>query len=391
MVYLKKGPVRISGLALATGLLLGAQTGLAEVPDDVFLKGDFIELGIHGAGDYGSSAPPDPALGFEDPWSSVEGGLGFVADFERNGWDTSSTGGFDPSGPQDMTNIPNYSGDYFLPGTPWEGFLVEFTHEGIDYTWRNYGVNGETDVTPVSLVNTSSGSTQSAAWVGLADENSSPRTGTPPPPQAALEVQQNTFFDVGDAQFFIEVTLTNTGSDTLQDVEYARHFDPDNEQNWTGDFATINYVTHPTGADNPDGFAEVVALGRVWAIPIALRIFHPNAVAHVNTGGLFIESPDDILDSPNQPDSSNPVDADVGIGVALRIEELAPGESETFVVAYVLNIEDIDDPTPPPPAPPPPVTPDPVEPLPVPVPLWAYVLMGLLMLPLAAHRLRARN
>lgn len=372
----------------------GARYTPGDIPD-IFLRGNFIEIGLSDAGNYGASGAPPAAFAWpygQDPddWtSSFNAGytLGFVADFERNGWDTSSTGGFDPAGPLDASNVPNNSGDYFLPGDPWEGFLVEYTIDGTEYTWRNCGACGEYDVTPVSLADTSSGDTRSALWVGLADSNSSPRTGTPPPDGASLEVRQQTFFDVDDAQFFIAVTLLNNGTESLSDVEYARHFDPDNEQNWTGSYATVNYVTEGFGSENDFDLAEVVALGRVWDTPLALRLFHPDAVAHVNASGLKINSPDTILDSPNQPTEASPLDADVGIGVAVRFASLAPGESETFIVSYVLNIEDISEPTDPPA--PPPEAPEVGEALPVPVgSWWSLGLLALLLLVFASVGLR---
>lgn len=324
----------------------------------VFLKGNFIELGKTDAGSYGTTVPPDPALGFNYPYaftfpgSISPPGLGFVADYEMNGWNTSSDPGV----------IPNHSGDYFLPGNPWEGFLVEFTYDGTEHTWRNCAANSEWQVVPTSLTNTSAGSTQSAVWTGTASAAGQ-----------TLLVEQHTYFDVNEARFFIEVTLTNTGSETLNDVEYARHVDPDNEQNWTGSYTTSNYVSHPTGVD---GFAEVVAIGLVHQIPMSLRLYHPDAKAHVNTAGLLISTPNTILDNQNAPTQGAPFVADVGVGVAVRFPTLAPGASETFLVSYVLNQDEIDDPTPP--------DPDPV----IPVSNWALYLGILLMISFVVIRFR---
>jgi hypothetical protein len=326
----------------------------------VFLKGNFIELGKSDAGSYGTTVPPDPALGFNYPYafnfpgSISPAGLGFVADYEMNGWNTSSNPGV----------IPNHSGDYFLPGNPWEGFLVEFTYGGTEYTWRNCAANTWWEVTPTSLTNTSAGNTQSAVWTGTASAAGQ-----------TLLVEQNTYFNVNEARFFIEVTLTNGGSETLNDVEYARHVDPDNEQNWTNDYTTINYVSHPTGVD---GFAEVVALGLVHQIPMSLRLYHPDAKASVNTAsqGLLLNSPNEILDTPFTPTQGAPYVDDVGVGVAVRFPTLAPGASETFLVSYVLNQEEIDDPTPPDPDPP------------IPVSNWALYLGILLMITFVVIRFR---
>jgi hypothetical protein len=294
---------------------------------DIFLKGNFIEVGVSDAGSYGTVEKPAPALGFHnyDPvtWYG-DFGIGFVADWEMNGWNTSSNPGI----------MPNYSGDYFLPGNPWEGFLVEFTYGGNEYTWRNCGALGEYDIVPSSLTNTSAGNTQSAVW-----------TGTAAAAGQSLLVSQKTYFNINEARFFIEVTLTNNGPQTLNSVEYARHVDPDQEQNLLGDsyYTTSNYVSYPTGAA---GFAEVVAIGIGHGIPMSLRLYHPDAKASVNTSGLSISTPDAILDSPYTPVQAAPYINDVGVGVAVRFPTLNPGASQTFIVSYVLNQAEIDDPTP---------------------------------------------
>lgn len=311
---------------------------------DVFLQGTYVEVGIADVGSYGTTSPPPAG------YHPREFGLGFVADYEQNGWDNSSAPG-----------VPNFSGDYFLPGSPWEAFLVEYTYGGSEYTWVNNGANGIIDLIPSSLTNTSAGTVQSAMWTGTASAAGQ-----------SLLVEQLTYFPVNAALFYIEVTLTNTGTETLTDVEYARHVDPDQEQNITGDFTTSNYVSHPTGVD---GFAEVVAIGLVHQIPMSLRLYHPDAKASVNTSGLSIGTPDEVLDTPFTPTQGTPYIDDVGVGVAVRFASLAPGASETFVVAYVLNQDEIDDPTePPPPS--------------VPVSNWALYLGILLMITFVVIRFR---
>ena len=314
---------------------------------DIFLQGTFIEVGVNDAGTYGSTTPA-PA-GFHPRMGS--GNLGFVADWEMNGWDNSSAPG-----------IPFYSGDYFLPGGPWEGFLVSYTlATGARYVERNYGANSEFGIVPIpaEIANTSAGGTQSSTWAGIMAEGGQ-----------SLRVDQETFFEVGEARFFAEVTLTNTGTETLLNVEYARSLDPDQEQNLTGNFTTLNWVSHPTGAVT--GFTEAVAIGLVYGVPLALRLYHPNAVASIN-GNWPLEDPATTLDSPFQPTEAAPFEEDWALEVAVRFPSLAPGASETFLVSYVLNQDEIDDPTPP---------------EPIPVSNWALYLGILLMVTFVVIRFR---
>lgn len=66
----------------------------------VFLKGDYIEVGIHSAGSFGTASTAPSTYTYSGKQ------LGFIADFDKNGFASSS---------------PGYAGDYFVPGTPLEG------------------------------------------------------------------------------------------------------------------------------------------------------------------------------------------------------------------------------------------------------------------------------
>ncbi len=283
------------------------QSGIRADPD-VYLQGNFVEIGISESGSCGTVSSSAP--GGYHAWY---GGLGFVADFNLDGW---------------AIGTPPYSGDYFLPGSPYEGWLVEFTYAGNEYTYQNAQAVGYFQVPQTSLVNTSAGTTNSALWTGTATNGAQ-----------SLKVEQLFHFVDGDAKFFIDVTLTNTGSEPLESVEYARAVDPDQEVDWTGNFTTSNYVGHqPDGSNN---LAQVVGNGIFYGIPMGLQLTHPYAKAHVNTGGLSIGSPDEPLDFTNAPTIGAPYVNDVGVSVALRFPVLAPGASESFTVIYVLNEDEV--------------------------------------------------
>lgn len=68
---------------------------------DIFLKGQYIEVGIHYAGSYGT------LTGAPVNYVSFGNQLGFIADYDKNGF-------YPASG-------PGYAGDYFIPGNPLEG------------------------------------------------------------------------------------------------------------------------------------------------------------------------------------------------------------------------------------------------------------------------------
>lgn len=112
--------VILLALGLALALLLPGAEGLASdsvcktssssssevvgagpCAGDIFLKGNYVEVGIHKVASYGTQ--------YNAPSSSEYSSrrLGFIADFDKNGWDTSS---------------PGFAGDYFVPGAPVEGW-----------------------------------------------------------------------------------------------------------------------------------------------------------------------------------------------------------------------------------------------------------------------------
>lgn len=280
----------------------------SRVDPDVFLQGTFVEIGIAPGGSCGSyAAVPNGFHAF--------GALGFVADYDQNGW---------------TIGTPPQSGDYFLPGYPWEAWLLEFNDvAGSEHTFINSDATGYYGVPQTTLTNTSAGTTNSALWTGTATAGG-----------GSILVEQNFHFQDSDAKFFITVTLTNTGTTPLTSVEYARAVDPDQEVNLGGSFVTENWVAHqPDGTNN---LAKVIGNGISFGVPMALQMTHPNAKAHVVPNSLQILSPDEPLDGTFAPDVDNKYVADVGVAVAVRFPELAPGAHQTFTVVYLLNPREVE-------------------------------------------------
>lgn len=67
---------------------------------DVFLRGRYIEVGIHNVGSFGTSATAP----IDYTYSGKQ--LGFIADMDKDGF---------------AVGNPRFAGDYFVPGTPLEG------------------------------------------------------------------------------------------------------------------------------------------------------------------------------------------------------------------------------------------------------------------------------
>jgi len=167
--------------------------------DCAFLQGRFVEVGIAPNGGFGSTVdaptgyhPNISSLSLCDParGTSVASTryLGFVADFGRDGW---------------TTGTPPYIGDYYLPGTPQEGWAIQVgSSKGTAYI-PNYqgGCTGYTGgLTGTTTGYSSGGGTSRAFWTGSF---------------AGLTIKQTTRLDTNDLFFTINVVVKNSTASAI--------------------------------------------------------------------------------------------------------------------------------------------------------------------------------
>lgn len=313
---------------VAIALLLGTALAAATLPAsaEIFLQGKYIEVGIHNAGSFGTSA--GAPSGFHPKINASDRRLGFVADPGKDGWGVGT---------------PPQTGDYFVPGTPEEGWTVEWTSpSGTERQFHNYGLMGSQNVLMQSLTETSSGNTKSAVWVGTA------QTGA-----EKLSVTQTVSFDVNDLFFVINVVMTNTGTVALNSLEYMRNVDPDQEQPLTGNFTTRNWVEFQPGrqsvAGRPDRAAFPpgnidkalsVAQGLTYGLTLGLGAIDTRATVAASHG-FSNRDPDIIINTPTQPTPAAPSTADSAIVLAYNLGSLAPGQSVSLTYTYILNKADL--------------------------------------------------
>src|SRR5687767_10783989 len=112
---------------LALNLLITPQLAeAASVGGEIFLQGNFVEVGIHNSGSFGT-ANSSPS-GFHPKIFGTDRRLGFVVDMQKDGW---------------ANGFPPQSGDFFVPGTPEEGWTVEWNGAGgVVRNFGNYGLTG---------------------------------------------------------------------------------------------------------------------------------------------------------------------------------------------------------------------------------------------------------
>lgn len=271
---------------------------------DGYMRNDFLEVGVSSCGAFGTPSAGTVPGGYH-PNTSY--GLGFTADQGMNG--------FTVAGP---TTLPLYCGDYFLPGSPVEGWALTFN--GTDYiNSNNAGICSPSDVpgSVVRYVNTTCIDT--LIWVGSV---------------SGMQVRQISTL-IEDSLFFLtRITLRNTTGSTMNNVYYARNLDPDNDVQWPGgSFTTTNTILRQN--PHPCNDAVVTAVGPLGCF-LALGARDPRS--RVAVGSFATDAADDIYLGVGRTITPGYVNvADEGIQVAFSLGNIAPGDSVEFTFIYALN------------------------------------------------------
>ncbi len=292
---------------------------------NVFLKGQYVEVGINSNGAFGSgeAAPagyhPRGGVSMKNSCTgSCSGtlGLGWVADPDKDGW---------------TIGTPPYFGDYFLPGTPQEGWSLEVN--GVQSNAWNQSAgcgsgvfySGTLSGSNVSYYN--SGGRSVGTWQGI-DGN-------------GISVRQVTTLDTNNLFFTISVTLTNTSGVTRNNVYYQRTVDPDQEVATTGVYTTINTITYqlPDTLNATLVSATGVTYTRAY---LGLGTLDCRAKCYMINSGLAPTVNCDALYAGSGTVRYTGVDTlDAGIGIVFNLGNIAAGDSVKFAYAYILNTSDI--------------------------------------------------
>ncbi|HNW98961.1 MAG TPA: HYR domain-containing protein [Bacteroidales bacterium] len=267
--------------------------------NNAFLKGNYVEVGISPCGTFGSSiAPPS---GYH-PRGNGYPGLGFVADPAKDGW---------------AVGTPNFIGDYFLPGTPEEGWGL--TVNGVNY---NNNLICSSNNIPGSIINYNMSSTEvSATWQGIV---------------AGLSITARTYMPLNSLYFITEVTIVNTSASTINNVYYMRNVDPDQEQPLTGNFVTNNAVI----SQNPNSCNRALARATGLTYGSYLGLGSIDSRAKVTYGGFSNRSALGIWNGTGLFTSGSN-QADQAISIAFNLGNLAPNQVVKFAYAYILSEVDL--------------------------------------------------
>ena len=289
------------------------------VSGDVFLGGDYIELGISRYGSFGTDQSK-PAGFFG---TAARTNIGMSADLD--GFDTGT----------------DWRMDYFMPGTREERWGVGYTLGETQVTAANAKANGNlTGISDNTVTNQSEGNVLQATSVGTLNSN--------------LKTTQVISFRSSDKFFRNTVTLENVSdSNTLTNVRFMRSFDPDNTVDKAGSYTTRNSIdfTHAAGdgkavvqANTANNANDPVYLGTGGAdggTRSPIFFYSSDSRARVNhhtslvPGTVYTAS---VYDSTNA--KGTVADRDAAISIAFDVGTLAPGESQTFVYYTSLDSRD---------------------------------------------------
>ncbi|MGR3812175.1 PKD domain-containing protein [Jiulongibacter sp. NS-SX5] len=268
------------------------------VGDDFYLQTNGFEMGIGPNGTFiGRESAP---VGYHDQYYPQ---ISFMVDFNKDGWDN---------------GVPSRSGDYFMPGTPFEGFSVTFN--GVNYSNRSfsdYQISGSNYTLADNI------DQKIAVWIGSVP--------------GLFEIKQTVTASVSELTFKLDVEIKNI-SGAEADIYYMRIMDPDQEYNMTSDYYTVNKVKKQI--INHDDVSLVTAEGNMYGIYLGLM--SDDVRSRCFWASNWYGHPKDLYEG-NGSNLSGEIYQDYAIGIAFHENSLTNGETTVFSMNYLFDsgLEDI--------------------------------------------------
>lgn len=305
-IFLKNNRLILNSALIAVFLffqvvLTNAQ--ITMVGPDGYVKGTSVEFGIRGVGGFeGVDALTSPVpAGMH--LRSMNNLFGFVANPQVNAWAT-------------------FDGDFFTPGSPENGWGFEIGTTG--------GVSQGNNCSYLQQINGAITGNSTVFNCYNMDWEGDATSGT------NLHFKINYFLQQSDLFYTTTVSITNNTTATIPEMYYYRNVDPDNNQEIGAGFVTTNTIV-----DNPPSslcnLAHVQATQSTpWNSYLGFAAIGANWRA--THGGFSNRDASNIWTGTgfNQAVGST-VTMDEAISLAYRIQNLAPGATETFKFLVILD------------------------------------------------------
>ena len=221
--------------------------------------------------------------------------------------------------------------DYFLPGSPAEQFTIKA--DGITDT-KNMATAANSGVYTFSSL--TSDNTIKLTYSGIKSD---------------LKVQQEVSLKLDNKFFNNIVTLTNTSSSAINNVYFARSFDPDNTVDQGGSYTTIQKIeqtiaagdiANVVSATSSEGDAYDDLIGSSDGDTAKIIYYSTNSSTKVGYdtgtnqffGGASISSMVAYADALDKNDTNT---KDGGIGIIFEAGNIAAGQSNSF--SYLTSLD----------------------------------------------------
>jgi LPXTG-motif cell wall-anchored protein len=288
---------------------------------ELFLGGNYIELGISNWGDFGTlGIKPDNFRGTLNGETSPSQGsnqIGMSADHD----------GF--------CNGRDLPVDYYLPGSPEERFAVGYKiGSAVDSRSNSAQMNVKQMPTTVhNESNTERGSLK-ARTVSMWNDT--------------MEITQVISFNVEDKFYRNDVTINNISTNSWDGARYMRTFDPDNSQYRGGPYATANTVTHTIDEDRKavvkaETYLDNDPLYIAFGSRIPIFFYSNDPAARASAFGFSNNNPYASAAYDNPSAKGTTLTADIAITMTWDSGPLDAGESKTFTYYTSLDERDFDD------------------------------------------------
>ena len=315
-------------LALTFFVLSVGKVNAQMVGDQIFLPGQFVEVGVAPNGSLGSVTSTLPSGYYSrspsqyawDPGtgtgSTTTARLMMIYDAGHDGW---------------TTGTPTFFGDYSMPGTPYEAWSVQAGGTRWDAQFQYLQAAGATGftggLTGTNISYTNSGGQLKSVWQGTASGGN-------------LQITQTYTLDTTASWLKIKVRFKNLSASTITGVYYMRHTDPDNDQTSSGSFNTRNIVDYQNDYANR---VQVSAWGTSYTTQ-SMSLSTKDCRAKAFIGTTWPTSTGVLLSAFSAGTAGGAVfttgtsyTGDYAIGLVFNIGDIAAGDSATINFAYVFN------------------------------------------------------